>query len=389
MANRVSIRNYKDDIKQIASKKIKLSGGLNGRISSFSKTVSNILESNDVDMIAVLIVDRLFQKIQDKDFKKRFLPIRSYDGNEVTWVQIEAKINEIMAANCRLSKSEMLKLISDSIEYYWRKKTVAKVPMFHSTSSFTLLKALDEWFEWWHWKYNWEHPNLAELREKIDYKPQNNLSVSTLKIFWETGNHEQVECFQQLYARIACKKWSLKDFLSIDSNDFLDEWLLESFMELVKRESSDFYVALQKQLWDRFALELKKSSKEFESNKAYIADMESDEIKKYLRENIQNENIEGIKEQLRNPFPCFLTFESEDIQQGLLKWSWRFTREVAKVPFEDRFEWRLDTRYIKEIRVPYSKIQLVQKWLNGKWLKDIEIIPIELYEIKRIFDNSN
>jgi hypothetical protein len=84
MANRVSIRNYKDDIKQIASKKIKLSGGLNGRISSFSKTVSNILESNDVDMIAVLIVDRLFQKIQDKDFKKRFLPIRSYDGNEVT-----------------------------------------------------------------------------------------------------------------------------------------------------------------------------------------------------------------------------------------------------------------------------------------------------------------
>ena len=58
------------------------------------------------------------------------------------------------------------------------------------------------------------------------------------------------------------------------------------------------------------------------------------------------------------------------------------------IPFEDKYQGALAGQDIREIRVPQNQMEKVQGWLEAKGLKDVKIVPIEVYEIKRIIQNS-
>ncbi|EKE29022.1 MAG: hypothetical protein ACD_2C00248G0010 [uncultured bacterium (gcode 4)] len=267
-------------------------------------------------------------------------------------------------------------------------------PAYHSTNSFTLRKALEEWFEWWHWAYNWEHQvledrNKAIEQKSLDYDPQQSLSVSI-----NPDNHEYVEYFQQLYARVNCRRWRLTSLLSLDSSDFglkntlsaMDQILSYEIKDAEERTRKDVAKRLKKTYaTDQEIAQYKNEMLGAVDNREYAPNKEHPEITEYLKRISWDPTLtREIAEELNEPFPCYVTFDGNETKEGFSRLFWAYDKEVSSVPCEDRFRWKLYPEHIREIRVPLGQISKVQRWLADKGLNMSKVIPIELFEIKRI-----
>ncbi|EKE28523.1 MAG: hypothetical protein ACD_3C00049G0005 [uncultured bacterium (gcode 4)] len=345
----------------------------------------------------IWIINNLSEKLKNNQFKKRFNPLKYYSWEEINKKDIEKKIDLIIDSKLNFSKFEALKLIEQSIEYYSIEeglKSVAKYPAYHSTNSFTLRKALEEWFEWWHGAYNWEHQVLDEQQKaheqkKLDYDPQVSLSVSI-----NPDDLEYVEYFQQLYARVNCRKWRLKSILSVDSKEFgldntltaMDKIFAYEISDAAERLRRDVSKRLKKEnVTDEEIMKFKNDMLEAVDNRAYAPNIDHDDVKDYLKKITSDHALsKDINEELNDPFPCFITFEGDENRDGFSRLFWAYDKEISSVPCEDRFKWNLSPECIREIRVPLTQISKIREWLADKWLSEIKVIPIELFEIKRI-----
>jgi hypothetical protein len=57
------------------------------------------------------------------------------------------------------------------------------------------------------------------------------------------------------------------------------------------------------------------------------------------------------------------------------------------IPFEDLYWGNLPASAIREIRVPQQQIEKVRGWMANKNLQ-VQIVPIELYEVKRFIQEN-
>ncbi|MFH1129293.1 MAG: hypothetical protein V1686_00960 [Patescibacteria group bacterium] len=112
-----------------------------------------------------------------------------------------------------------------------------------------------------------------------------------------------------------------------------------------------------------------------------------DEIRK-IRDILQGkvDNYNNLSEQERkeidNQFPCFITIESEKLE--LKDKSERMHDKVRELVSDSVIE----KERIKEIQVPKSKIEEVQKWLKEFKLENVRMIPFEYYEMRQVIEHS-
>ncbi|MEI7513482.1 MAG: hypothetical protein WCJ74_02585 [bacterium] len=142
---------------------------------------------------------------------------------------------------------------------------------------------------------------------------------------------------------------------------------------------------LTQEVYDRVAGEERKRA--FIEGMDRVQPPQLEYIKKNILPEIKDNNLrETLLNEAEHPFPCFITFEGvgkdDKLYQNI------YNKKPTVVPFEDFY---LDAFYgndIREIRVPENKIDQVKKWLDEKDLKHIKLVPLEVYEIKRIIEDN-
>jgi len=324
----------------------------------------------------------VLQYADNPNFRQDILP---QNPERIDAMVLNRALETLLGADSiELSEPQRLELFKQTLEYY-SGPTDAKLPVWHSTSSYVLRKALEEGFSGGHGKYSGE----AGRKVKKGEKTQEGLSVSHPK-------YHYAEVFQQMAARASAKKSELGKYLAIDSEKITGKTLpevfllemLSSFSEDETRELAARMLGIkpeevtQEQIGNLTSEEAKKAFIE-ESNKAENLPVR-DRIEEDVLPKLKDENLKiELGEEIDHPFPCFITFEGAGKESHLAK-----DRGGIHIPFEDRFYGTLKGQDIREIRVPQSQMGKVRGWLEAKGLNGVTLVPLEVYEIKRIIQNS-
>ncbi|MFA5948276.1 MAG: hypothetical protein WC806_04900 [Candidatus Gracilibacteria bacterium] len=283
-----------------------------------------------------------------------------------------------------ISRLQRLELFKDALDYY-ANPTEVKAPLWHSTSSYVLRKSLEEGFIGGHGKYAGE----ASVKIEEGKETQKGLSVSH-------PNYTCAESFQQMFARLSSKKADINNFLSVDSEKVTGKPLAEIFVkEIIESLSPE---EIRELVARRLNIKISEVTKEqiaqmtsSTTQEAFIKEFtereymfRADKVKAEVLPGISNTELrKKLENEVDHPFPCFITFEGTGKEQNLnqLEKNW-------SIPFEDRYWDTLEGRDIREIRVPQGQIEKVQGWLEQKGLNGVKIVPIEVYEIKRIIQDK-
>lgn len=289
------------------------------------------------------------------------------------------------ADGVELSRTERMQLFQTTLEYY-SSPTEAMLPLWHSTSSYTLRKGLEEGFAGGHGKYSGE-ASTYQIQDT-----QKALSVSH-------PEYHYAEVFQQMFARATCKRIELSKYLAVDSEKitgrrlpkvFLDE-MLSSFSDSDKKVLAARMLGIKPEEVTEEQIEQlagQEAQNKFTESFGKREDThQRDLIKKEILSNIEDKKLRAeLEEELEHPFPCFITFEGSGKEQNLTTVS--RGEKPTHIPFEDMYWGMFTGGDIREIRVPQSQMGKVQGWLEAKGLNGIKIVPIEVYEVKRIIQNS-
>jgi hypothetical protein len=87
-----------------------------------------------------IIIDNI---LNNKKAIKRLAPICHYKNIQLNKKFFDKALNKILKADSKLSKKEKSDLFRQTLEYYSLPQNIS-VPIYHSTSSYTLRKALEE-----------------------------------------------------------------------------------------------------------------------------------------------------------------------------------------------------------------------------------------------------
>ncbi|MDP7477259.1 MAG: hypothetical protein QF442_02310, partial [Candidatus Peribacteraceae bacterium] len=265
---------------------------------------------------------------------------------------------------------------------------VGNKPLWHSTSSYSLRKALEEGLSGGHGNYSGE----SVVTRKGEVETQKGLSVTH-------PDHVSAESFQQLFARLSARKEELPEILAIDSQQLTGKTLPEVFTdELLSSLSDD---EMRSMLAQRLNVTVELVSDEMlrgmtgdKARQEFIADFNSrqyapdfERISSDVLPHIPDTALrEELAHESEHPFPCMITLESDGKERHLTTIS-RGVRPTH-IPFEDFFWDKFSGKDIKEVRVPMSQIGKVRGWLQDKGLDEVNVVPIEVYEMKRIIQEQ-
>lgn len=286
-----------------------------------------------------------------------------------------------------ISKLQRLELFKQALDYY-SEQTDVKTPLWHSTSSYSLRKSLEEGFTGGHGKYAGE----ASVKIEEGEKTQDSLSVSH-------PEYHYAEVFQQMFARATAKKSELAKYLVVDSEKITGKKLPQVFIEemLSSFSKNELKALVAKRMGVRPEEVTDEQAEQMtseESRRIFIEDFDKREdthrrekIKAEVLPNIPDEKLRGeLEQELDHPFPCFVTFEGAGKKHNLTTFS--RGEKPTYIPFEDRYWDTLAGEDIREIRVPQNQIEKVQGWIKQKGLKGVRVVPIEVYEIKRVIQDK-
>ncbi len=373
----------------------------------------------------------ILKNIENKDFGMKISPTESENLTEDAF---EKALDQLLDADFDLPRNERIKLFRQTLEYYASEHPIAEKPVWHSTSSFSLRKGLEEGFS------GGKISGGESASSEYVGKP---LSITH-------PDYPTSEDFQEMFARL-CAKGS--ESLSVDSEgltgDSLPKVFYESFLKqlsekdkkeliakrlnldsgikAVEAEKSKIYDEYEKKYGkeegekltkEYFATDealkrfdkIKESTAEISPDKitdemiakmtspkaisAAITDFEQrsyvppvDTIEKEVLPTIENQELrEELRNEVHEPFPCMITFElagKEKQASSVMK-----SESPTHIPFEDHFFGVFTAEDIKEIRVPLNQIQKTRKWLEQKGLSEVNIVPIEVYEVKRLIEDN-
>jgi len=364
----------------------------------------------------------VLENLDNENFTKKISPTKHEKISEQAF---EKALEQLLAADIDLPKNERIKLFRQTVEYYANGKPIAENPVWHSTSSYSLRKGLEEGFS------GGKISGGESAKEESAGKP---LSITHPEF-------ATAEDFQEMFARL-CAKGS--ESLSVDSEkltgDSLPKVFFESFAKNLSIDDKKEFLAKRINLDNASKAVNDETDKIYHENgeskaKEYLVSKEAQERLEKARENIlkitpneiteemlnkaispeitsiaiadfekrsyvppvdkiEQEVLPTIKDQklreelkyeAHSPFPCLITFElkgkveqAHSIMKG---------ESPTHIPFEDHFYGTFNAEDIKEVRVPLNKIDKAKEWLNQKGLTNVEIVPMEVYEVKRIIEN--
>lgn len=326
----------------------------------------------------------IIEAADNPEFIKKILPEAS---EKVDAKVLDRALETLLNADgVELSRTERMKLFQVTLEYY-SSPTETMLPLWHSTSSFSLRNGLEIGFKGGFGFFTGEQGQRGGA--KNEYEVQKDLSISHPR-------YDVVETFQQMFARNTVRKADLGKQLAVDSEKITGETL----PEVVNRE---FFGKMSRDELTSFISE-RTGVKPNEITDEYIAKYREEAVNKfnnieYTDSSLQLEmgylpavedpKLRGeLEEEIKNHFPCFITFEGGKKMQSLHTVSQG--EKPTHIPFEDRFfrDDKFTGEDIREIRVPQNQMEKVQNWLEAKGLKGIKIVPIEVYEIKRIIQGN-
>lgn len=343
-----------------------------------SETEKEEIENEDRARIEL---EKMILRCSDSSkFKKSILP---ENPEQVDGKVLDRALETLLDTDgIELSKLQRLELFKQTIEYY-STPTETEVPLWHSTSSFSLRNGLEEGFQGGFGKITGE----AALKIPEGQEVQKGLSVAHPEYY-------TAEVFQQIFARVSARKEDLAKDLSIDSERITGETLPEVFVrELFASMSRDEvrlmliknYRVNPEDITDEY---IERKKREFIDifNKRENTEEQRRKERKFLSTVVDPILKKDLEIEIEHHFPCFITFEGKGKEHHLTTVS--RGEKPTHIPQEDMFWDKLMGEDIREIRVPQNQITKVQGWLEAKGLKDARIVPIEVYEIKRIIQNS-
>ena len=289
--------------------------------------------------------------------------------------------------NTKLSQLERLKLFRETLEYYSSKQEIKK-PLMHSSGSYGLRKALEEGFSGGHGSFSGEAGATREETNEV----QKGLSVTH-------PEYASAESFQQLFARLSSRKEDRDKYLSIDSEKITNKTIPEVFLkELYESLSKD---EMRELLAKRIGVKPEAVSDEVlekmssaEAQKVFIKEFNKrqylpnlEKIRKEILPNIEDPELrEELEHEAEHPFPCIITFESSGKEKHLTTVS--RGEKPTHIPFEDFYWDKMVGEDIREVRVPQNQMKKVEGWLQNKGIKEAKIVPVELFEVKRIIQEK-
>lgn len=371
----------------------------------------------------------ILENLDDDDFKKKISPTKAENLTEDIF---DKALGQLLTAEIDLPKNERIKLFRQTLEYYAKKQPTAESPVWHSTSSYSLRKGLEEGFS------GGKISGGENAKQESVGKP---LSITHPDFL-------TAEDFQEMFARL-CAKGS--ESLTVDSEkitgDSLPKIFFESFSkQLTSDEKKEFMAKrlnldsasnavnnetgkIYKEYENKYGAEGEKKVKEYlhtkeaserleeagkralkitpdkiteeminktispEAMKAAINDFEKrsyvppvEKIEQEILPTIKDEKLRAeLKSEAHFPFPCMITFElkgKEEQAHSIMK-----GETPTHIPFEDHFYGTFNSNDIKEIRVPLNKMEKTKDWLIQKGLTGVRIVPMEVYEVKRIIED--
>jgi len=371
----------------------------------------------------------ILENLDDDDFKKKISPTKAENLTEDVF---DKALGQLLIADIDLPKNERIKLFRQTLEYYAKKQPTAESPVWHSTSSYSLRKGLEEGFS------GGKISGGENAKQESVGKP---LSITHPDFL-------TAEDFQEMFARL-CAKGS--ESLTVDSEkitgDSLPKIFFESFSKQLTNDEKKEFMAkrlnldsasnavnnetdkIYKEYENKYGTEGEKRAKEYlrtkeaserleeagesalkitpdkiteeminktispEAMKTAINDFEKrsyvppvEKIEKEILPTIKDEKLrEELKNEANSPFPCLITFDlkgKEEQAHSIMK-----GETPTHIPFEDHFYGTFNSNDIKEIRVPLNKMEKTKDWLTQKGLTGVEIVPMEVYEVKRIIED--
>lgn len=371
----------------------------------------------------------ILENLDDDDFKKKISPTKAENLTEEVF---DKALGQLLIADINLPKNERIKLFRQTIEYYAKKQPTAESPVWHSTSSYSLRKGLEEGFS------GGKISGGENAKQESVGKP---LSITHPDFL-------TAEDFQEMFARL-CAKGS--ESLTVDSEkitgDSLPKIFFESFSKQLTNDEKKEFMAkrlnldsvsnavnnetdkIYKEYEKEHGAEGEKRAKEYlrtkeaserleeagkraskitpdkiteeminktispEAMRVAINDFEKrsyvppvEKIEQEILPTIEDKKLrEELKNEAHSPFPCLITFDlkgKEEQAHSIMK-----GETPTHIPFEDHFYGTFNSNDIKEIRVPLNKMEKTKNWLIQKGLTSVEIVPMEVYEVKRIIED--
>lgn len=418
-------------------------------IKSLSINPGQPLKQESVAMIHKNIVDSSIQQVQsenehldklnikktilenldDNDFKKKISPTKAENLTEDVF---DKALGQLLTADIDLPKNERIKLFRQTLEYYAKKQTVAESPVWHSTSSYSLRKGLEEGFrggkisggenaqqESVGKPLSITHPDFLtaedfqEMFARLCAKGSESLTVdseeitgnSLPKIFFESFSKQLTNDEKKKFMAKRINLDSASDAVNNETNEIYKEYknkygedgkkMAKEYLQ-TKEASRRLEEARKKALKitpDKITEEMINKTISPEAVRVYINDFEKrsyvppvEKIEQEILPTIKDEKLRAeLKSEAHFPFPCLITFElkgKEEQVHSIMK-----GETPTHIPFEDHFYGTFNADDIKEIRVPLNKMEKTNDWLTQKGLTDVGIVPMEIYEVKRIIDN--
>jgi hypothetical protein len=356
----------------------------NNNIFSGIKKEDNIqLENVRQELDEEVIKNLISGNIGNQEFKQRISLAYNESLNENTFLRA---LEVIKSIDSGLSESERVKLFKDTLEYYIS-DIKAEKPVWHSTNSYVLRKALEDGFSGGHGRYSGEASHTVK-----EGKSQGGLSVTH-------PEYASAESFQQLFARLGCKREDIGKYLGIDSEKISGKSMPYVFVEelLATTSEEDMKEMVVKRLNCKPEEVTPEIISHFTSDESKLKFIEDFNKRQYIpnMEYIRRDILPGIQDvelrneleyEAENSFPCLITFETKG-KEGNLTTVSRGERPTH-IPFEDFYWDKFNGNDIKEIRVPKNQIKKVSGWLEEKGLRGINIVPIEVYEVRRIIEDQ-
>ncbi len=330
-------------------------------------------------------IDKIIKDNIDKpDFKKRLSAI---NPEKIDAKAIEKGLAALMGADIDLPETERLNLFNQSLEYYADTKNFEHPLVWHSSGSFTLRNGMREGFKGGYGRVAGETSHFIDKHEDKKYaEVQKGLSVTH-------PDDPSAEYFQQLFARLGAKKEELPEFLALDSEKLTDKKVIETFIQAyknthpkeLKKYVADSLGQPEDSITDEAIDALMKQKIEAITQRQQEA--KSETIKKEILPEIGSEELrQTLLEEAEHPFPVFMSFDLKGKQENLTTVS-RGEKPVPHLPFEDRYYDTVNKEQIAQLKVPISQIDKVKQWCLDEGIEP-EIIPIEIFEVKRLIENQ-
>lgn len=313
-------------------------------------------------------IQSIIQKhIADPSFRMRICP---QNPDALTSQSIEIALSRLCSAESSLGQQERMALFIQTLEYY-AQPSKEKHPVWHSTGSFALRNILANGMS------ASGGAMTGEAATTQGGSLQRGVSISY-------PHFPYAEHHQQMFARMNVRHDDIKSFLSVDSEKLTNTSLPKSYAEVYLR-----YVPIDvlkgkiaydngvepSEVTEEMVTTLVKTFVHDFENREYLPKPDWAQINPLLRQDLE--------EEANHPFPVYLTIEADTLRDRMDKRS-----PYEYIPFEDRIAGDIGTEFLREIRVPYTQIPKVQQWLTKEHITHIRVVPLEVFEIKRLIEDS-